>query len=230
MKKILVSLGILAVIAVIGAAAYEQFAKPSIPAAAVLSSAAPKAVSAPSAGTSAALQIQSGDMVVGQAEAKVTIIEYASLTCPHCAAFHANVLPGLKERYIDKGTVKLVYRDFPLDGLALRAAMLPHCSGADRYYGLLGTLFARQQQWAAAQDPLTALGAIARQAGMSGDDFQTCLTDKTAEDKVLQSRMEADQNLGVNSTPTLFINGVKYVGALTIEQIGAVVDPLIGAK
>jgi protein-disulfide isomerase len=224
MKNLLVGLAVLAVVAVIGVAAYERFTQPSLPAMPALSGGAPVPAAA------AALQVQPGDMVLGQAEAKVTIVEYASLTCPHCAAFHANTLPGLKDRYIDQGSVKLVYRDFPLDGLALRAAMLPHCAGPDRYYGLLGALFARQQQWATAQDPMSALGAIARQAGMSEESFKSCLADKAIEDKVLQSRLEADKSLGVNSTPTLFINGVRYTGALALEQIRAVVDPLIGAK
>jgi len=213
---------------VIGAAGYERFFKPKPPVIAMPSI----AETAPAAATPVAdaLQARPSDMVLGQAEAKVTIIEYASLTCPHCAAFHANTLPALKERYIDKGTVKLAFRDFPLDGLALRAAMLPHCAGPERYYGLLGTLFARQQQWATAPDPLSALAAIALQAGMNSDDFKSCLANKAVEDKVLQSAMESSKGLGVNSTPTLFINGLKYTGALAIDQISVIVDPLIGAN
>ena len=230
MKNMLVILGVLAVIAVAGAAGYERFFKPDPPVIAnqVSSAAAPAA--APAAPVADALQVRPGDLVLGQAEAKVTIIEYASLTCPHCAAFHANTLPALKERYIDKGTVKLVFRDFPLDGLALRAAMLPHCAGPERYYGLLGTLFARQMQWATAQDPLGALAAISLQAGMNGEDFKACLANKAVEDQVLQSAMEGSKGLGVNATPTLFINGLKYSGGLAIEQIATIVDPLIGAN
>lgn len=231
MKNILVGLAVLAVIAVIGAAAYEQLGKPKIPGGPVLSSTSSGSTAAPPAASSiaAATQVRPGDMVMGNPDAKVTIVEYASLTCPHCAAFHAISLPVLKENYIDKGTVKLAYRDFPLDGLALRAAMLPHCAGPMRYFGLLGTLFARQQQWATAQDPLLALAAIARQAGMSEDDFKTCLADKAVEKTVLDSALEADKSLGVNATPTIFINGTKYAGGLTPEQLKSIVDPLIGA-
>lgn len=230
MKNILVGLAVLAVVAVIGAAAYEQLAKPKVPSGPVLSSTSGGAPASPAAGSiAAATQARPGDMLMGNPEAKVTVVEYASLTCPHCAAFHANSLPMLKENYIDKGTVKLVFRDFPLDGLALRAAMLPHCAGPMRYFGLLGTLFARQQQWAAAQDPLLALAAIARQAGMSEDDFKACLANKAVEKTVLDSALEADKSLGVNSTPTFFINGTKYSGGLTPEQIKSIVDPLVGA-
>lgn len=227
MKNILVGLGVLAVVAVVGAAVYEQFNRPSAPS-------TPLAVSAPGAAdatsASAALQVRPTDMVLGQADAKVTIIEYASLTCPHCAAFHNNVLSTLKERYIDKGQVKLVFRDFPLDGLALRAAMLPHCAGPERYFGLLGTLFARQQQWATSHDPLSALAAIARQAGMDEESFKSCIANKGVEDKVLQSQLEASKVLGVNSTPSFFINGTKYSGGLSLDQMRGIIDPLLGTN
>ena len=226
MKNILVGLAILAVVAVVGAASYEQFFRPGAPKAPVMATAA----TTPATTAAATLQLRPGEMVVGSADAKVTIIEYASLTCPHCAAFHANILPTLKTNYIDQGTVQFAYRDFPLDGLALRAAMLPHCAGPQRYYGLLNALFARQPQWARAEDPLSALAAIARQAGMNDDDFKSCLADKAIEDKVLQSRFEADKTLEVRSTPTLFINGTRHVGTMTLDQLGAVLDPLIGAK
>lgn len=231
MKNILVGLAVLAVVAVIGAAAYEQLAKPRVPSGPVLTAnSADAPANAPASAAAAALQVRPGDMVIGSPDAKVTIIEYASLTCPHCAAFHANTLPALKANYVDKGTVKLVFRDFPLDGLALRAAMLPQCAGQMRYFGLLGTLFARQTQWRDVQDPLLALAALARQAGMSEDEFKSCLADKTVEKKVLDSALEADKTLGVNATPTFFINGTKYSGELTVEQVKSIVDPLIAAN
>lgn len=230
MKNILVGLGVLAVVAVIGAAAYERMNKPSIPPAPAVTNAASSAASSAPANNQAALQIRPTDMVIGNPDAKVTIIEYASLTCPHCAAFHANTLPALKERYLDTGKAKLAFRDFPLDGLALRAAMVSHCAGGERYYGMLGTLFARQMQWATAQDPLLAIAGIARQAGMSEESFKACIADKAVEKTVLDSALEADKTLGVNSTPTIFINGQKFAGALTIDQMAQVIDPLVGAN
>jgi protein-disulfide isomerase len=218
----LVILGVLAVVAVIGAAGYERFAKPKV---------APAIDPATGQTATATIPLKPDDMVLGSPDAKVTIVEYASLTCPHCAAFHNNTLPMIKERYIDKGLVKLVYRDFPLDGLALRAAYLPHCAGPMRYFGLLGTLFARQSSWVSGGEQtaaLAALGKIASQAGMSEEAFQACLADKAMEKKVLDSAMEAQNTFQVKSTPTLFVNGVKYVGGLTPEQARAVLDPLTG--
>ncbi len=220
MKHILVGLGVLAVIAVIGAASYERFFKPV--------SVAPATDPSTGAAAVATIALRPDDMVLGSPDAKVTIVEYASLTCPHCAAFHNKTLPMIKERYIDKGLVKLVYRDFPLDGLALRAAFLPHCAGPLRYFGLLGTLFARQSQWAAGSDPLIALAKIASQAGMTEESFKTCIADKAVEKKVLDSALEAEKTFAVKSTPTLFINGVKYVGGLTPEQAQSILDPLLG--
>ena len=227
MKKILVGLGVLAVVAVVGAAAYERMNKPEIPPAPKFSGAASSS-SAPA--NQAALQIRPTDMVIGNPDAKVTIIEYASLTCPHCAAFHANTLPALKERYLDTGKAKLAFRDFPLDGLALRAAMVAHCAGNERYFGMLGTLFARQMQWATAQDPLLAIAGIARQAGMSEESFKACIADKAVEKTVLDSALEADKSLGVKATPTIFINGQKFSGALTIDQMAQIIDPLVGSN
>ena len=229
MKKILVGLAVLAVIAVVGAAVYERIGRPSIPDAPTYSSASSQG-STNAATTQAALQVRPGDMVLGKPDAKVTIFEYASLTCPHCAHFHEATLPALKQQYIDTGKVKLVFRDFPLDGLALRAAMVAHCAGNERYFGMLGTLFARQAQWATAQDPLLAIAAIARQGGMSEEEFKACLANKTVEKTVLDSALEANKGLGVNATPSFFINGTKYPGALTIEQIREIVDPLIGTN
>jgi protein-disulfide isomerase len=215
------------VIAVVGAAVYERMNKPEIPPAPKFSGAASSS-SAPA--NQAALQIRPTDMVIGSPDAKVTIIEYASLTCPHCAAFHANTLPALKERYIDTGKVKLAFRDFPLDGLALRAAMVAHCAGNDRYFGMLGILFSRQMQWATAQDPLLAIAGIARQAGMSEDQFKTCIADKAVEKTVLDSALEADKSLGVNATPSFFINGQKFSGEMSIEQMATIIDPLLGSN
>jgi protein-disulfide isomerase len=108
--------------------------------------------------------------------------------------------------------------------------MVAHCAGNERYFGMLGTLFARQAQWATAQDPLLAIAAIARQGGMSEEEFKACLANKTVEKTVLDSALEANKGLGVNATPSFFINGTKYPGALTIEQIREIVDPLIGTN
>jgi protein-disulfide isomerase len=152
------------------------------------------------------------DRVLGKADAPVTIIEYASLTCPHCAAFDRDVLPKIKENWIDAGKAKLVFRDFPLDGWALRAAMVARCAPPDRYFGFIDALFQGQNTWARASNPEAALGRLAKLGGISDDKFQSCMKDEKLADTVAASRVAAEKEYGVESTPTFFINGVKLVG------------------
>jgi protein-disulfide isomerase len=157
------------------------------------------------------------DHVAGNAEAPITIIEYASLTCPHCAEFERDTLPKIKEKWIDTGKAKLVFRDFPLDGLALRAAMLARCAPPDRYYGFIGVLFHSQANWERASDPLEALSRIAKLGGMSDAQFQDCMKNEALQKAVAASRQAAETSYGVQSTPTFFINGVKFEGALPYD-------------
>ena len=229
MRNMLVILGVVAAAAVVGYAVYEKFGHPV--AGPATAPAAPRAQTAmpAAAGDRLAIPLKSDDMILGSPDAKVTIVEYASLTCPHCASFHVNTLPALKAEYIDKGLVKLVYRDFPLDGLALRAAMLAQCAGPDRYFGFLDLLFSRQQSWAGNKEPLAGLAAIGKMGGMSEEQFQACLTDKSVEEAVLSDAFEGDKAYAVRSTPTIFIDGQRYSG-MSIEQMRAILDPLIAAK
>jgi protein-disulfide isomerase len=152
------------------------------------------------------------DYVLGKTDAPITIIEYASLTCPHCAAFDRDVLPKIKENWIDPGKAKLVFRDFPLDGWALRAAMVARCAPPDRYFGFIDALFQGQNSWARASSPEAALGRLAKLGGISDDKFQSCMKDEKLADTVAASRVAAEKEYGVESTPTFFINGVKLVG------------------
>ncbi len=160
-----------------------------------------------------------GDMVIGNPNAPVTIIEYASFTCPHCATFHANTLPELKKVWLDSGKAKLIYRDFPFDQWALRAAMLARCAGPKRYFAFVGVLFKQQRTWARAKDPLAALARIARLGGIGKIRFEACMNDRALGDSVLQSRIEGAEKFDVNSTPTLIINGDKHAGALSFEEM-----------
>jgi protein-disulfide isomerase len=162
--------------------------------------------------------ISPDDRVLGKADAPVTIIEYASLTCPHCAAFDAETLPQLKKEWIDTGKAKLVFRDFPLDGLALKGAKLARCAPPERFYGFIDVLFRQQDVWARAADPQAALGRIAKLGGMSDDQFQTCMKDDAVENQILAGRMAAEKDATVESTPTFFINGKKLVGALPYDS------------
>jgi len=164
-----------------------------------------------------ALAVQPGDRVLGKADAPITIIEYASLTCPHCAHFTVDVLPKLKQKWIDTGKAKLVLRDFPLDEPALRAAMVARCAPPDKFYPLVDTFFAQQENWVTSRDYRAALEKLAKLAGIGDKQFKTCIEDKKLEDQVVQSRLTAAQQLGVNSTPSFFIDGKKFEGAPTFE-------------
>jgi protein-disulfide isomerase len=171
------------------------------------------------------------DMVLGLATAPITIIEYASLTCPHCATFHTTSFPKLKEEYIDKGLVRFVYRDFPLDRAALWASQLARCSGPERYFGFLDVLFRQQASWARGNDAQAIqdnLKRLARLGGFSDQSFQTCLNDKTVETAVLEQSLKGEREFKVSSTPTLIINGKKHTGSVAFEELDKVLKPLAG--
>lgn len=168
-----------------------------------------------------------GDMVLGEEDAPVTIIEYASLTCGHCAQFHLATLPALKTSYIEPGKVKLVFREFPLDGLALRASMLARCAGETRYFPMLSMLYSQLPQWAGAEDPMAALARLAKYAGISQEEFDACMANEDLLADILERRLKAEREFGIESTPTFIIDGKKYVGALPFEQFQEILDPLL---
>ncbi len=172
------------------------------------------------------LAVTEQDRVLGKADAPITIIEYASLTCPHCAHFETTVLPELKKKWIDTGKAKLVFRDFPLDGVAMQAEMMARCAPAERYFAIIDSLFTTQQTWALAKDPKAALEKQALLAGISKKDFEACMANKQIEDQVANSRFVASQQLGVESTPTFFINGQKYQGEPTLQGFEQVLNTI----
>ena len=149
------------------------------------------------------------ERVLGDPAAPIEIIEYASFTCPHCATFHNTALPKLKSEYIDSGKAKLVFRDFPLDGLAARAGMMARCVPEDRYFAVVDMLFKQQMAWATAQDPLAALSKIGRLAGLSPDMTEKCLNDEALLDGILKIRLEGQEKYDVRATPTILVNGKK---------------------
>ena len=163
------------------------------------------------------LQLTKDDRILGNPEAPITIIEYASLTCPHCAHFANDVLPEIKKEWIDTGKAKLVLRDYPLDEPALRAAMIARCAAPDRYYAFVDTFFAAQDKWVR-PDYREALARLAKLGGMSNEEFDACLKNTELENKIVEGRLKATQELDVNSTPTFFINGSKFAGAPTKEE------------
>lgn len=173
------------------------------------------------------IKITADDHVLGRADAPVTIVEYASLTCPHCANFHTKELPQLKKSYIDTGKVRLVYRDFPLDRLALAASVLAACFEKDRYFPILGVLFEGQMRWARAKDPMKALSQIGRLGGLGQKQFEACFKDKPLQTRILEQRLHGSKTFKVSSTPTLIINGRKFNGGLTFAQMKSVIDPML---
>jgi protein-disulfide isomerase len=175
------------------------------------------------------LALTPDDRVLGKADAPITIVEYASLTCPHCAHFATEVLPKLKEQWIDSGKARLVMRDYPLDEPALRAAMIARCAPPDKFYPLVDTLFGAQRQWVLSKDYKAELARLALLGGMNKTQFDACLANKSVEDKVLQSRLTATQDLAVDSTPTFFINGVKFDGAPEVDAMDAALSKAAGS-
>jgi protein-disulfide isomerase len=173
---------------------------------------------------------ENGDMVIGASNAPVTIIEYASLTCPHCARFHTETLPKLKSEYVETGKVKYVFRDFPLDGLALRAASIAHCAGPERYFNFLDVFFQQQPSWTRGNDPeamLASLKRLARTGGMGEAQIEDCLKNKQVQDAILASRMTGEKQFNVRSTPTIVINGESHAGALSFDELENLLKPLL---
>ncbi len=166
------------------------------------------------------------DIAMGSETAPVTIIEYASMTCPHCAAFEVTVFPKLKEKYIDTGKVRFILREFPLDGLAAAAFMLARCAGPDKYYPMVETLFAQQAKWAV-RNPIEPLLAIAKQAGFTQQSFEACINNKDQLNKVQQVRDRASQKFKVKATPTFFINGELHEGGMSIEDLDKAIEPYL---
>jgi protein-disulfide isomerase len=167
-----------------------------------------------------------GDQALGDASAPVTLIEYASMTCPHCSHFHETTYPELKKKYIDTGKVRFIFREFPLDPLAAAGSMLARCAGKDKYFPMIETLFAQQKDWVV-QRPLQPMFAIAKQAGFTQQSFDECLANQQILNGLEETRTRASTKLGVNSTPTFFINGKIHRGALTMEELDKQVAPYL---
>lgn len=169
------------------------------------------------------------DIVVGKADAPVTIVEYASMTCGHCAHFHTKVYPELKTKYIDTGKVRLIMREFPLDNLAAAASMLARCAGGDKTLMLIKKFFAEQESWAFVRgNPVPALFKIAETEGMTKEQFDKCLTDQKLLDGITETRDKASKTFLINSTPTFFINGKRMEARSDqIEGFDKALEPLL---
>jgi len=169
------------------------------------------------------------DIVLGDPNAKVTIVEYASMTCGHCMHFHTTVFPDLKKKYIDTGKVRFVFREFPLDARAFAASMLARCAGStDKTMALIGALFETQKDWAfVKENPTPKLFEIAKQAGFTQESFDKCLTDQKLLDQLTAIHTRASEVFGVNATPTFFINGKRLQTAPELAEFDKVLEPLL---
>ena len=164
------------------------------------------------------------DISIGKDDAKVTIVEYMSMTCPHCARFHNDVFEGIKAKYVETGKVKFVLREFPLDSRATAAIMLARCAPKEQYFPMVSALFKSQITWATAEDGRAALLQMSKLAGFTQESFEACLTNQKLLDEVVATREKASKEYGVDSTPTFFVNGGRYTGEMTVEQMSAIID------
>jgi protein-disulfide isomerase len=169
------------------------------------------------------------DLWIGKPDAPVTIVEYASLTCGHCAHFHEGTWPTLKSKYIDSGKVRFVLRDFPLDPLAAAGSMLARCAGDDKRQAVVELLFANQAKWLV-DKPLDPMRDLLKQAGFTQESFDACLKNQTLYDAVIKTREAASEKFGINSTPTFFIDGKLQRGAMTVAELEKILDPLLAGK
>ena len=167
------------------------------------------------------------EMALGDENAPVTIVEYLSMTCPHCANFHENNFKPLVEKYVDTGKVRFVLREFPFDPRAAAAIMLARCAPESQFFPMVDVLFKQQRTWATAPDGREALLQIARLAGFTQESFEACLTNQKLLDDVNAVRTRAGNEFGVQSTPTFFVNGKRYPGNMSVDIMSAIIDPLL---
>ena len=169
--------------------------------------------------------------VLGPADAKVTVVEYGSMTCGHCANFATKVFPEFKTKYIDSGKVRFVFREFPLDNLAAAASMLARCSGGDKTFPMIETLYAKQADWAfTSGNPVPKLFDIVKQAGFTQESFDKCLTDQKLLDQITTGRTHASDAFGVSATPTFFVNGKRLQEVPTLAALDKMIEPALAPK
>ncbi|MET3615088.1 protein-disulfide isomerase [Rhizobium aquaticum] len=164
------------------------------------------------------------EMSIGKADAPVTIVEYMSMTCPHCARFQKDTFPGIKTKYVDTGKVRYILREFPLDPVAAAAIMLARCAPPEQYFPFVDVLFQQQMSWAAADDKRASLMQMSKLAGFTQESFNACLTNQKLLDDVNAVREKGAKDFGVNATPTFFVNGARYAGEMTVDQMSAIID------
>ncbi len=167
------------------------------------------------------------DKKIGQETAKIQMIEFASLTCGHCARFHNEVFPKIQSEFIDTGKILFEYKDFPLDKFALKASIIARCSGNDKFFSFLKVLYSKQKDWTRTQDPFKSLLKIAKLGGLKNDEIKVCVGNKSIEDGILKQRLSSSKKYDIKATPTIYFNGEKYNGDLTYEALKLKIDSLL---
>jgi len=171
-----------------------------------------------------------GELSIGSPDAPVTLHEYSSLTCPHCASFHTGALTEIKKNFVDTGKVRVVFHDFPLDNLALAGIALARCAGPERNVDFFDMLYQTQANWSGSDQPLQALTALARFYGLSADDVMTCLSSDELL-QTIQANRDRDSDLyGIQSTPSFMLEGKKIVGSMSYEDFEDVLNKALAAK
>ncbi|WP_018239061.1 DsbA family protein [Ensifer sp. BR816] len=164
------------------------------------------------------------EMALGEANAPVTIVEYMSMTCPHCANFHNETFDAIKAKYVDSGKVRFIVREFPFDPRAAAAFMLARCAPEGQYFPMISMLFKQQEQWAAAENGRDALLQMSKLAGFTQESFEACLTNQKLLDDVNAVMQRGAKEFGVKSTPTFFVNGEHYSGDMSVDVLSALID------
>ncbi len=167
------------------------------------------------------------DIAQGKDNAPIIIVEYASMTCGHCARFHSETYPLLLKNYIDTGKVRFILREFPLDPLAAAAFMLARCAGDDKRYAMIDLLFDKQKDWAFSDKPLDALSSLVKQTGMTDEAFNACVNNQALYDQINQVRDRAGEKFGIDATPTFFVNGKKITGEIAPNALDPLLQPLL---
>lgn len=167
------------------------------------------------------------DHVLGNKDAKVTVIEYGSATCPHCGRFHHDVYPAFKTKYIDTGKIQFIFRPFALNVFDVVVFMLAEIAGPDHYYSVIDTFYDNQDKWVQADKPKDAIMAIALQLGFTKDSFDQALTNQDWPKRIQDQRDQAVNDFKMNGTPTFYINGKQLVGEQTLDEMSAAIDPLL---
>lgn len=165
-----------------------------------------------------------GDMTLGDPDAPVTIVEYVSFTCGHCANFHTRTWPEIEERYVDTGQARLVFREVYFDQFGLWASMLSRCGGEEAFFPMTDMFLARQQEWTRAEEPVAEMTRLARLGGLSQERIQACLTDEAFMTRLVEDYQRNASADEVNSTPTFLINGEKHTGDMSVEDFAALIE------